>query len=48
MKVLAIQQFLSPTTEIEFQLSEEDYTQSEEPNALLEVLITKGSGVTSC
>ena len=46
VKVLAIQQFLPPTTEIDFQLSEVDYTQNEEPNAELEVLITKGSGVT--
>ena len=32
-------------TEITFQLSEDDYTQNEEPNAKMEVLITKGSGV---
>ena len=41
-----IQQFLSSTTEIAFQLAEADYTQNEEPNAVMEVLITKGSGVT--
>ena len=34
-----------PTTVINFQLSESDYTQNEEPNALLEILITKGSGI---
>ena len=45
IKVLAIQLFLSPTTEIDFTLSEEDYTQNEEPNAVLDALITKGSGV---
>ena len=36
---------LFPTTVITFQLSEVDYTQNEEPNALIEVLITKGSGI---
>ena len=34
-----------PTTEINFQLSNSDYTQNEEPNATMEVLITKGSGI---
>ena len=34
-----------PTTEITFQLSEGDYTQNEEPNALMEVSIIKGSGI---
>ena len=43
--MLTIQQFLSPKTETAFLLSEVDYTQNEEPNAQLEVLITKGSGV---
>ena len=34
-----------PTTVITFQLSEGDYTQNEQPNAVMEVLITKGSGI---
>ena len=33
------------TTVITFQLSEVDYVQNEEPNATMEVLITKESGI---
>ena len=44
MIILMCLHFL-PTTVITCQLSESDYTQNEEPNALMEVLITKESGI---
>ena len=37
--------YFHPTTELTFELSEVDYVQNEEPNASMEVLITKSNGI---